>query len=140
MGDHGEYVLENRLAYKFRPQSIARGDLVTLKSPIDPFRIVCKRVLGIAGDVVCVDPTGTMAPSTEHVIVPKGHVWLTGDNAALSRDSRLYGPVSIALIRGKLCARVSKFAKISASFAEPTIQVWPPTKIEIFSNPTTFLG
>jgi inner membrane protease subunit 1 len=107
LGDHGELVLEDRLSYTLRPESIIRGDLVTLRSPLDPFRIVCKRIIGLAGDVICVDPTGVMAPSTEHVIVPKGHVWLSGDNAALSRDSRLYGPVSTALIQGKLCARVS---------------------------------
>jgi len=123
LGDRGEYVVENRLSYKLRPDSISRGDLVTLRSPLDPFRIVCKRVIGLAGDVVCVDPTGAMAPSTEHVIVPKGHVWLSGDNAAMSRDSRQYGPVSMVLIQGKLFARV-----------------WPLAKFKIFSNPTTYLN
>ena len=113
LGDHGEYIVEDRLSYKLRPESIARGDLVTLKSPLDPFRTVCKRVIGLAGDVICVDPTGVMAPSTEHVMVPKGHVWLSGDNAAMSRDSREYGPVSTALIQGKLYARVSKSIQYS---------------------------
>jgi len=122
LGDHGEYVVEDRLSYKLRPESIARGDLVTLRSPLDPFRTICKRVIGLAGDVICVDPTGVMAPSTEHVMVPKGHVWLSGDNAAMSRDSREYGPVSTALIQGKLYARV-----------------WPLTKAKVFSNPITFL-
>jgi inner membrane protease subunit 1 len=113
LGDHGEYIVEDRLSYKLRPESIARGDLVTLRSPLDPFRTVCKRVIGLAGDVICVDPTGAMAPSTEHVMVPKGHVWLSGDNAAMSRDSREYGPVSTALIQGKLYARVSKSIQYS---------------------------
>jgi len=107
LGVRGEYLVENRLSYQLFPESIARGDLVTLRSPLDPFRPICKRVIGLAGDVICVDPTGTTAPSTEHVIVPKGHVWLIGDNAAMSRDSRLYGPVSTALIQGKFVARVS---------------------------------
>ncbi|GAW09352.1 signal peptidase I family protein [Lentinula edodes] len=57
-------------------------------------------------DVVCVDPTGLKAPSTEHVLVPKGHIWICGDNMTHSRDSRDYGPVPIALIRSKLFARV----------------------------------
>jgi inner membrane protease subunit 1 len=107
LGVRGDYVIENRLSYQLWPESITRGDIVTLRSPLDPFRSVSKRVIGLAGDVICVDPTGTKAPSTEHVIVPKGHVWLMGDNAAMSRDSRLYGPVSTALIQGKLVARVS---------------------------------
>jgi inner membrane protease subunit 1 len=120
LNDKGDYVIENILSYKFH--DIARGDLVTLLSPIDPTRFICKRVIGIAGDVICVDPTGMKAPSTEHVIVPKGHVWIMGDNASLSRDSRDYGPVPVALIRGKLVARV-----------------FPWKKRKIFYNPTTFL-
>jgi len=122
LGVRGYYVIENRLSYQLWPESITRGDIVTLRSPLDPFRSVSKRVIGLAGDVICVDPTGTKAPSTEHVIVPKGHVWLMGDNAAMSRDSRLYGPVSTALIQGKLVARIL-----------------PLRKFKIFSNPTTFL-
>ena len=106
LNDKGDYVIENILSYKFH--DIARGDLVTLLSPIDPTRFICKRVIGIAGDVICVDPTGMKAPSTEHVIVPKGHVWIMGDNASLSRDSRDYG----------LCAcstdsRKAKVARVS---------------------------
>lgn len=34
--------------------------------------------------------------------VPKGHCWLLGDNLYASRDSRLYGPVPMALIDGKV--------------------------------------
>lgn len=37
--------------------------------------------------------------------VPPGHVWLIGDNLPASRDSRLYGPVPMALIDGKVIAR-----------------------------------
>lgn len=107
IGDRGECVIEDRLSYTLFGRPIARGDLVTLRSPLDPYRMVCKRVLGLAGDVVCVDPTGQFAPSTEHVIVPRGHIWISGDNAAMSRDSRTYGPVSVGLITGKIYARVS---------------------------------
>jgi hypothetical protein len=38
--------------------------------------------------------------------VPKGHVWLQGDNAYNSTDSRHYGPVPYALIQGKVFYRV----------------------------------
>ncbi|KAG7450320.1 LexA/Signal peptidase [Guyanagaster necrorhizus] len=95
-----DLVIEDRLSLRFT--EISRGDLVTVKSPLDPLRIVCKRIIGLPGDVICVDPTGHLAPSTEHVIVPRGHVWLSGDNFSYSRDSRRYGPVPIALIQGKI--------------------------------------
>ncbi|KXN89847.1 Mitochondrial inner membrane protease subunit 1 [Leucoagaricus sp. SymC.cos] len=107
LADSGELVIEDRLTLLLFPDRIARGDLVVLKSPIMPQRTVCKRVLGLPGDIVCVDPTGDKAPSTEHIMVPKGHIWISGDNAPYSRDSRDYGPVSMSLLQGKLLMRVS---------------------------------
>ncbi|KAI0830661.1 signal peptidase I family protein [Trametes gibbosa] len=103
MGMYGEAVLELKW---IDPRSLRRGDLVTHISPVDPTRKVCKRVTGLPGDVVCVDPTGEYAPSTEHVVVPRNHIWVTGDNLAYSRDSRIYGPVPLGLVKGKLYARV----------------------------------
>jgi hypothetical protein len=38
--------------------------------------------------------------------VPKGHVWLEGDNLIVSRDSREYGPVPLALIKGRAVLQV----------------------------------
>lgn len=38
--------------------------------------------------------------------VPPGHVWLQGDNAAVSKDSRMYGAVPRALVKGKLLCQV----------------------------------
>ncbi|KAF9068019.1 peptidase S24/S26A/S26B/S26C, partial [Rhodocollybia butyracea] len=104
---NGEIVVEDRISLRLNPSSLARGDLVVVRSPINPTAIVCKRVIGLPGDVVCVDPTGQTSPSTEHVLVPKGHIWICGDNLPYSRDSRLYGPVPMALIRSRLFARVS---------------------------------
>jgi mitochondrial inner membrane protease subunit 1 len=102
----GELVLDNKLVCRLFPERLGRGDIVTFVSPVDPQRVVCKRILGLPGDTICVDPTGEKAPSTEHVIVPAGHFWLGGDNSAWSRDSRDYGPVPIALMKGRLVAKV----------------------------------
>uniref|UniRef100_A0A8C8AUP3 Inner mitochondrial membrane peptidase subunit 1 n=3 Tax=Telluraves TaxID=3073808 RepID=A0A8C8AUP3_9STRI len=38
--------------------------------------------------------------------VPKGHVWLEGDNLRNSTDSRCYGPVPYGLIRGRICFKI----------------------------------
>ncbi|KAI0639752.1 peptidase S24/S26A/S26B/S26C [Trametes polyzona] len=115
----GESVLEIKW---IDPKQLKRGDLVTYTSPLDPARKVCKRVTGLPGDIVCVDPTGQYAPSTEHVVVPRNHIWVTGDNLAWSRDSRMYGPVPLGLVKGKLYARV-----------------WPPRDATIFRNSFEFL-
>ncbi|KAJ7706476.1 signal peptidase I family protein [Mycena rosella] len=122
LANSGEMVVENRWSYRCTPGKLQRGDIITLYSPLDRTRIVCKRVIGLPGDVICVDPTGQYTPSTEHVVVPKGHIWIMGDNADYSRDSRSYGPVSMGLIRGYLYARI-----------------WPLKDLTIFRNPTTYL-
>ncbi|KAG7099410.1 hypothetical protein E1B28_001263 [Marasmius oreades] len=117
LANEGEIVIEDRLTYRLWPNSFTRGDLVILKSPIDSNRVICKRIIGLPGDTICVDPTGEKAPSTEHVVIPKGHIWISGDNSAYSRDSREYGPVPMALVRGRLYARV-----------------WPPSTATIFRS------
>jgi len=120
MTANSELILEDSLTVKLWPHSLARGDLVVLLSPYDPVRPICKRVLGLPGDVVCVDPTGEMAPSTEHVLVPPGHIWIVGDNAPYSRDSRYYGPVPMALVRGRVRARILPW-KTRTIFRNPTV-------------------
>jgi len=118
----GEVVIEDCISVRLNPDKLQRGELIILKSPLDPQRTICKRIIGLAGDTVCVDPTGRLAPSTEHVLVPKGHIWIGGDNAAESRDSRMYGPVPIALVHGRLYARI-----------------WPLRDFTVFRNATTFI-
>jgi len=122
LAEDGEIVIEDRISVLLNPGKLQRGELVVLNSPLEPQRSICKRILGLAGDTVCVDPTGRLAPSTEHVLVPKGHIWIVGDNAAESRDSRWYGPVPIALVHGRLYARI-----------------WPLRDFTIFRNATTFI-
>ena len=89
-----------------RAPHVDRGDLIDYISPTDPTYSVCKRVIGIEGDVVCVDPSGEKGRKGDWVKVPIGYVWATGDNLSNSNDSRDYGPVPIGLIRGKVLARV----------------------------------
>lgn len=40
------------------------------------------------------------------VIVPKGHLWLEGDNSENSIDSRTYGPVPMGLIQSRAAVRL----------------------------------
>ncbi|XP_041379629.1 mitochondrial inner membrane protease subunit 1-like [Gigantopelta aegis] len=39
-------------------------------------------------------------------IIPRGHIWVEGDNSSVSHDSRNFGPVPLALVHSKLFLRV----------------------------------
>eukprot|EP00842_Homolaphlyctis_polyrhiza_P007041 jgi/Hompol1/926/HPOL_005460-RA len=98
----GDVVLTERISWYFL-RRISFGDVVLCDSPIDPTRTVCKRVMGLPGDLVCKDPTEA---EPEWIVVPKGTVWLLGDNLPNSNDSRLYGPVPMGLLRGHVLMRL----------------------------------
>ncbi|ORY34283.1 peptidase S24/S26A/S26B/S26C [Naematelia encephala] len=109
-----------------------RGDLVFATKPTLPDVLVCKRVVGLEGDLIEVEPrrddpasrwmdkviietdgTDVLGGTTprrrgqeQWIKVPKGHVWLVGDNLKNSTDSRDYGPVPLALVKGQVLARV----------------------------------
>ncbi|KAG7195798.1 uncharacterized protein KQ657_002183 [Scheffersomyces spartinae] len=92
------------------------GDLVVAIKPSDPEHRVCKRITGMPGDIIAIDPsssselTNSSAIATQHdgynklIKVPKGHVWCTGDNLCHSLDSRSYSVMPMALIKGKIVA------------------------------------
>ncbi|KAK0544337.1 hypothetical protein OC845_005653 [Tilletia horrida] len=126
---------------------LAVGDLVQADVPYASGRQVCKRLIGLPGDTVLVDPRTRPLPASEwqrastpslarksedddssidestyqggvvgsipaeavYITVPKGHVWIAGDNHSSSFDSRDYGPVPLAMIRGKIVAKARSF-------------------------------
>ena len=45
--------------------------------------------------------------------MPKGHIWVEGDNKENSKDSRDIGPVSLALVEGIVRYRVWPLSKIN---------------------------
>ncbi|KDR13846.1 mitochondrial inner membrane protease subunit 1 [Zootermopsis nevadensis] len=92
-----------------RFQRIKKGDIIIAKSPSNPQIHVCKRVTGMPGDKVLVGFSSK--------VVPRGHVWLEGDNRSNSADSRIYGPVP----QGLICARA-------------LCRVWPPKEIKMLTH------
>ncbi len=108
-----------------------------------------KRVIGVGGDrVVCCDKQGRLtvnghpldeksylpkgtAPSTINfdVTVPKGHLWVMGDNRGESYDSRGHmgnpggGFVDQDLVVGKVFALI-----------------WPASRAQLIHRPSTFAG
>ena len=89
--------------------SLQRNDIVLCDSHYRASYVVCKRVVGVAGDVLLLRDRGAV------VRVPAGHVWLEGDNPLDSHDSRAYGAIPAALVQGRVAACV-----------------WPPWRAQAF--------
>ncbi|XP_073221039.1 mitochondrial ATP-independent inner membrane protease subunit 1a isoform X2 [Cicer arietinum] len=84
--------------------NVGYGDLVLVRSPLNPNRNLTKRIVAMEGDTVTYfDPLHS--DSDRIAVVPKGHVWIQGDNVYASRDSRHFGPVPLGLIKGKVFFR-----------------------------------
>ncbi|SPO06894.1 related to IMP1 Protease, mitochondrial [Cephalotrichum gorgonifer] len=103
----GQWVLTSSLHRHGR--GVGVGDLVTYDIPISA-DCGLKRVVGMPGDYVVAHLPGTVPEDRDELLqVPQGHCWLVGDNLAVSRDSRQYGPIPLALVRGKVLATLFPF-------------------------------
>jgi len=110
----GEFVLVNRLAYRFgQPQ---RGDIIVFHFPLDPAsQDLIKRVIGLPGDhivirggVVYVNNQALTEPYiaappmySGEWLIPPDQLFVLGDNRNDSSDSHSWGMLPINQIVGK---------------------------------------
>ncbi|KAM5587727.1 mitochondrial ATP-independent inner membrane protease subunit 1a-like [Rosa sericea] len=104
LGLTGNLCLAERISTRF--EKLGVGDVVLLRSPDVPKKIVTKRLVAVEGQSVTyiVDPKNS--DRSETVVVPKGHVWVEGDNIYESNDSRKFGPVPYGLLQGRVFWRI----------------------------------
>ncbi|KAL5731865.1 hypothetical protein ACHQM5_004553 [Ranunculus cassubicifolius] len=104
LNHNGDVCLIDRFSHRFG--KVTQGDIVVVRSPDNPRKMITKRVLGLEGDPVTymVDPGNSEETTT--IVVPQGHVWVQGDNIYASRDSRNFGPIPYGLVEGKVFYRI----------------------------------
>ncbi|XP_065876591.1 mitochondrial ATP-independent inner membrane protease subunit 1b-like isoform X2 [Euphorbia lathyris] len=101
---YGDLFLAEKISS--RTGKVGTGDIVLIRSPLNPRAVVTKRVKGVEGDSVTyvIDPKNS--DETNTVVIPKGHIWIEGDNIYNSRDSRDFGAVPYGLLCGRIFWRV----------------------------------
>ena len=112
-GCNNDRVMANKFIYRLTEPK--RGQIVVFKSVEDGETLLIKRVVGVAGDTIQLrggilyvngepqqepyvhaNPCHRYLPRTcafGPVTVPRGHLFLMGDNRAVSHDSRFFGAV-----------------------------------------------
>ncbi len=110
----GDRLMTEKISYHLHPPR--RGDVVIIERPAGEVSLV-KRVVAVEGEVVEVRDGHTFVngqpidePWVAHfggqdygpALVPPGHLFVVGDNRAVSRDSRAIGPVTVDSIQGRV--------------------------------------
>ncbi|GFQ03854.1 mitochondrial inner membrane protease subunit 1, partial [Phtheirospermum japonicum] len=84
---------------------VGPGDIVLVRSPENPMKtIMC--VLRVEGDTVAFLADPSRSDLSTSLVVPKGHVWIQGDEIYSSNDSRQLGPIPYGLVLGKVFCKV----------------------------------
>ncbi|BCS35612.1 signal peptidase I [Luteitalea sp. TBR-22] len=136
-----------------------RGDVVVFKSPEDPERDFIKRVIGLPGETlelrhkkVYVNGTALDEPYVHYLLpprpdgemtafdkretygpvtVPEGHLFVMGDNRDNSQDSRYWGFLPQAYVKGRAVAVYWSFESDAADYERPGME-------QLFSGLTGF--
>jgi signal peptidase I len=123
----GDRVIVNKLEYKF--DDVERGDIVAIFSPLEKKNLV-KRVIGLPGEEVSFTEEGELyidgtlfeedylpegvflSYANDSFEVKEGQYFVMGDNRNNSADSRIFGPISLDKVFGKVIFIYGPFSRI----------------------------
>ncbi|MEG0855392.1 MAG: signal peptidase I [Terrisporobacter sp.] len=129
--EEGDYLIINRMSYKFgEPEP---GDIIVFESDLQQedgtSKDLVKRVIGVGGDSVKIENSKVYVNGKElnepyihneitegdiDTVIPKGKVFVLGDNREISLDSRYdsVGFIADEDILGKVIIRLYPFNKV----------------------------
>ncbi|GFP97452.1 mitochondrial inner membrane protease subunit 1 [Phtheirospermum japonicum] len=82
----GDIFLVEKLSHRLG--RVGPGNVILVRSPKNPMETITKRVLGVEGDTMGFLADPSRSDLSTSLVVPKGHVWIQGDNIYSSNDSR----------------------------------------------------
>ncbi len=120
----GDYLLIDEVTYKLREPE--RGDVVVFRAPPEPDKFFIKRIIGLPGETVSIEGSKVTIKNAENpkgfvlsepfithvsvnsmtVNVTADHYFVMGDNRNGSFDSRSWGTLPKANIRGRALLRL----------------------------------
>ncbi len=119
-----QYLIVDEISYKLSEPS--RGDVIVFKAPPEPSKYYIKRIIGLPGETVSINGTTITISNAAHpdgfvlqesfiththndiltVKVPVDSYFVMGDNRSGSYDSRAWGMLPKANIRGRALLRL----------------------------------
>lgn len=109
-----DLVLVQKFGLK-KKTSLSRGNIVLLRSPIEPESIIAKRIIGMEGDEI---KTRYNLYIKDVEKISSNHLWVEGDNQAHSIDSNFFGPVSRGLVIGKVVMVIWPFNRFGCCISK----------------------
>ncbi len=111
----GSYYLIHK--YRYRLAAPQRGDVVVFRGPDEPKELYVKRVIALPGDTLTIaqgqvfvngqplaEPysKGRTYPPMGPLQIQEGTYFVMGDNRQESYDSRIFGPIPLNRLEGKI--------------------------------------
>ncbi|HEC93857.1 MAG TPA: signal peptidase I [Candidatus Kaiserbacteria bacterium] len=128
---NGNYLIVDEISYRF--EKPARGDVIVFRYPGNPSIFYIKRIVGLPGETVTIkngnititEPNGASRTLNEPFISAKDksynmtdkltdtQYFVMGDNRPRSSDSRVWGPLPVHNIIGRVLFRLAPFNEVS---------------------------
>ena len=131
--ENGDYLLVDEISYRFKEPN--RGEVIIFHPPQDPQNYYIKRIIGLPGETVELTdgriiiyngqyPAGEQLDESQYLVksrineiakveLGENEYYVVGDNRNNSLDSRRFGAIQFANIRGKALLRAFPFNKLA---------------------------